>query len=106
MLKEAVCRFLNVSVPAAYVASDRVRCTSPPWSSVSGQVLNKSRTIPLQVRLNGQDDARNSVSFTYYVNPQVEQIYPKKVPLLLSASLLLRGRGFLNFQWYPRYLCL
>lgn len=77
------CKFGTVaSVPARFVSSTRLACTSPPSSS---------GTIAVEVSLNTVDFTKSGVAFTYFLMGRID---PQLGPSLGSTPVTIAGSGF------------
>ena len=90
MFTPTFCRFGSDIVPAtAELLSESVRCTTP-------RSVNGSRTVPIEVSLNGQQyhDAASVVTFNFYETPRIFWMSPSSGTILGQTLVTIVGSGF------------
>ena len=80
------CKFGDVLVPARFLTSTEVMCTTP---------LHTAGAYPIEVTLNGMDFTVSGINFMYFDGPQVIQIWPSNGPSLSGGTVVsVHGSGF------------
>ena len=82
-----LCRFGEIGVPAWYDAQrSEVFCHAP-----ADALVNASRTVPVDLSLNGVDFPVTGLSFTYLPPPDILSVTPRSGPVDGGTSVTLQG---------------
>jgi hypothetical protein len=82
------CKFGDFVVPARYISSTELLCTSP---------LHRAGAYSLEVTLNGRDFLFSGIQFTYFDGPTVLHLWPSNGPALLGRTAVsVHGTGFVQ----------
>lgn len=81
------CRFGDITVPATRISSSEINCVSPK--------VDKPGEVDLVIQVYaGLDSA--SVSFLYYMSPEVSKVTPSCGPLSGYTQLAVKGEHFID----------
>ncbi|CAI2384727.1 unnamed protein product [Moneuplotes crassus] len=87
------CGFGSVTVPAVYIDSNHMQCTSP-----SSDLVEKG--IPFVVTLNGQQNTKDRIDYWYYSQPSIQSISPTRGPDDGGNEIIVNGNNFDPFRLY------
>lgn len=80
------CRLGGRNLPAVFVDSEHVRCTTPP--SVSNSPLS------LEISNNGVDYTNSAVKFTFVPALSIRYLWPTNGPVIGGTKVVMHGSGF------------
>lgn len=110
------CRFGSISVPAIFITSSEVHCSSPPYEEELGfmQILDyypqqmKGKLVSFDVSNNGQDFTQNGHEFLYLEDIQASHISRNEGPSKGGTPIFISGSNFGKpFRHYwTFFLCL
>lgn len=83
------CRFGDKIARAHYDSSVRLVCRSPPNSDISAK-------LPFEVSLNGVDWTNTGMTYSYYDEPIMTDIYPDMGSVLGGDEIYVKGEKFTN----------
>ena len=87
------CNFGSKSVPAHFISSTYMKCTSP-FSDVS------AKPIGFSISLNKQQNSRQLHNFWYYKNPTIAKLDPNYGPESGGGEVMVIGAGMDPFIEY------
>jgi hypothetical protein len=83
---ELACKFGNVVVPAVFLLSVEILCTTP---------LHIMGSFPVEVTLNGADFTTSGIDYFFYDGPHVLSIWPTNGPAMVGGTAVtVHGAGF------------
>ena len=94
------CRLASRRLPAVFIDSGRLRCTTPPLAATSQMF-----SLPLEVSNNGIDFTnRSTAKFTFTPTMTIRHLWPTNGPVNGGTSVTVYGSGFLSGE--SRVLCI
>jgi len=84
-LPTLTCSFGSVVVPATYVSSSLVTCTSPPSDVVDS-------SIPLRVSQNNQQLTPTEINYFYHAVPEISALVPNEGSISGGTEVYIRGK--------------
>ena len=83
------CKIGDKIVRATFSSTVRIVCHSPP-----NQILDQP--LPVKVSLNGVDWVDTKFTFSYYIQPTINDIYPKYGQMNGGTEVFILGENFSN----------